>query len=77
MHELGITQSLVSAVLDQVPGEVRTVTVVVGQLSGIVPDSMRFCWDVCIQGTRLDGAQLEIIEPAGRELAVKHVEVVA
>lgn len=66
MHELSITESLVSAVLEQVDGEVRAVTVVIGRLSGVVPDSLRFCFDVCTRGTRLEGAVLEIIEPIGR-----------
>lgn len=66
MHELSITESLVSAVLEQVDGEVKAVTVVIGRLSGVVPDSVRFCFDVCTRGTRLEGAALEILEPGGR-----------
>lgn len=68
MHELSITESLVSAVLEQVDGEVRAVTVVIGRLSGVVPDSVRFCFDVCTRGTRLEGAALEILEPPGRAI---------
>lgn len=66
MHELSITESLVSTILERVEGRVETVTLVVGRLSGVVPDSVRFCFDVCTQGTRLDGASLEIIEVAGQ-----------
>lgn len=66
MHELSITQSLVDAVLDRT-GE-RTVTAVnlrVGPLSGVLPDAMRFCFDVVSAGTPLAGAQLLIDEPQG------------
>src|SRR6476620_1536773 len=67
MHELSIMQGLVDAVLDRT-GE-RTVTAVnlrVGPLSGVLPDAMRFCFDVASAGTPLAGAQLMIDEPQGR-----------
>jgi hydrogenase nickel incorporation protein HypA/HybF len=66
MHELSITQSLVEAVLDRT-GErkVIAVNVQVGPLSGVLPDAMRFCFDVASAGTALDGAQLMIEEPPG------------
>jgi hydrogenase nickel incorporation protein HypA/HybF len=66
MHELSITQSLIDAVLDRT-GE-RTVTAVnlrVGPLSGVLPDAMRFCFDVAAAGTPLAGARLLIDEPPG------------
>jgi hydrogenase nickel incorporation protein HypA/HybF len=66
MHELSITQGLVDAVLDRT-GE-RTVTAVnlrVGALSGVLPDAMRFCFDVIAAGTPLAGARLSIDEPRG------------
>ncbi len=66
MHELSITQSLVSAILERVEERVQTVTLVIGRLSGLVPDSVRFCFDICTQGTRLEGAVLEIIDVPGQ-----------
>ena len=66
MHELSITESLVSAVQERIDGEVRSVTLIVGALSGVVPDSVRFCFEVCTKGTRLDGARLDIVEIPGR-----------
>lgn len=66
MHELSITESLVSAILERVDGRVQTVTLVIGRLSGLVPESVRFCFDICTQGTRLEGAALDIIELPGR-----------
>ena len=66
MHELSITQSLVDAVLDRT-GErpVTGVHVRVGRLSGVLPDAMRFCFELVSDGTPLAGAQLLIDEPDG------------
>lgn len=67
MHELALTQSLVDTVCERVgAAKVMRVRLAVGKLSGVVPDSMRFCFDVCAAGTALDGAVLEIDEVAGR-----------
>ncbi|MBA2553098.1 MAG: hydrogenase maturation nickel metallochaperone HypA [Geodermatophilaceae bacterium] len=66
MHELSITESIVSAIMERVEGRIQTVTLIVGRLSGMVPDSVSFCFDICTQGTRLEGATLDIIEMPGR-----------
>ena len=67
MHELAITESLVSTVVARVgDAKVRRVRIVVGKLSGVVPDAMMFCFDVCAKGTCLEGARLEIDEIAAR-----------
>lgn len=66
MHELSITQSLVDAVSERVGDRhVERVTLVVGRLSGVVADSVLFCFDLCTSGTSLDGAVLDIVEAAG------------
>ncbi len=67
MHELSITQSLIEAVLDRT-GErkVTAVNLKVGSLSGVLPDAMRFCFDVASADTPLAGARLMIDEPQGR-----------
>ena len=66
MHELSVTQSVVEAVMDRT-GEQRVVEVRlrVGRLSGVVPDAMRFCFDLVTDGTPLQGARLDIDEPQG------------
>ncbi|MDR7303366.1 hydrogenase maturation nickel metallochaperone HypA/HybF [Haloactinomyces albus] len=67
MHELGITQSIVEAVLDVVEEpRITRLQLEIGRLSGVVPDSVRFCFDLVAEGTALDGAQLDIVEPEGR-----------
>ena len=64
MHELSIAQSIVEMVCERA-GEARVhrLTLVIGKLSAVMPDALRFCFDVCAEGTVLEGAALEIIEP--------------
>lgn len=66
MHELGITENIISIVAEHAQGiPVKRVTLEIGQLSAILPDAIRFCFDVCARGTPLEGAQLEIQEIVG------------
>lgn len=66
MHELAITQSVVDAVSEKIGGRpIRAITLEIGALSGVVPDSVRFCFDLVTSGTSLEGATLTIVEPAG------------
>lgn len=66
MHELGITRNLVAICSEHANGaKVSRVTLVVGKLSAVMPESIRFCFDICAKGTLLEGAQLEIEEPPG------------
>ena len=67
MHELAITESIVATVVERMPDTaVRRVRLEIGRLSGVVPDAVRFCFDLVAAGTPLDGAVLEIDEPGGR-----------
>jgi hydrogenase nickel incorporation protein HypA/HybF len=68
VHELAITESLVSTVRERIgdDAKVRRVRLIVGKLSGVVPDALMFCFDVCAKGTPLEGALLEIDEIAAR-----------
>lgn len=67
MHELAITQQIVAICSERAAGaRVSRVSVEVGALSCVSPDALRFCFDVCAQGTPLDGAALEIERIAGR-----------
>ena len=54
MHELGLTQSIVDAVLETV-GRQRVIELwlEIGTLSGVLPDAVRFCFDLVAQGTPL------------------------
>ncbi len=67
MHEMGITQSIVAIVAEQAAGrKVTRVTLEIGKLAAIMPDAIRFCFDIVAQGSALDGAALDIIEIPGR-----------
>lgn len=66
MHEMSITQSIVDAIVEHAEGTVTAVRLQVGKLSGVLPDAVRFCFDVAAVGTVAEGARLEITEPAGR-----------
>lgn len=60
-------ESLVQAVSEHVGDQrVATVRVEVGELTAVVPDALRFCFDVCARGTCMEGADLEIIEIPGQ-----------
>jgi hydrogenase nickel incorporation protein HypA/HybF len=66
MHELGITENIVAIATEQAQGaRVLSLTLEIGQLTAIMPDAIRFCFDVCTQGTTLAGATLEILELPG------------
>jgi hydrogenase nickel incorporation protein HypA/HybF len=64
LHELSIAQSIVDIVLQHLPeeanGQVHSVKVRVGRLSGIVPQSLDFCFNSIVDETPLNGARLEI-----------------
>lgn len=65
MHELGITRNLVAIVSDAAQGRrVLKVWLEIGEHSALMPDAVRFCFDVVSQGTVLEAAALEIVEVA-------------
>ncbi|MCU1354327.1 MAG: hypA [Acidimicrobiales bacterium] len=67
MHEMAITESVVRSVATRCEGRrVDRVTLVIGRLSGVVADSVRFCFDLCTMGTELEGATLDIVDVPGR-----------
>jgi hydrogenase nickel incorporation protein HypA/HybF len=66
MHELGIAQEIVEIACAQARGtRITRIVVQIGKLSAVLPDAVRFCFDLCTEGTLAAGATLEIVEPAG------------
>jgi hydrogenase nickel incorporation protein HypA/HybF len=66
MHELSVTQSIVDACVEHAgAARVLRVTLEVGTLSCVMPDALRFCYDVITEGTSLQGSSLEIIRVPG------------
>ena len=66
MHELGITQEVIEIVSRRANGaKVRRVVLEIGKLTAVLPDAVRFCFDVCAEDTVAAGAVLDIIETPG------------
>lgn len=65
MHELSIAQSILEIVHQHVPegqrSDIRSVKVQVGRLSGVVPESLEFCFSAIIEATPLGDARLDIV----------------
>ena len=68
MHELAIAQAIADSVDRHADGRpVGAVRVRIGHFRQVVPDSLMFAWELLIDGTSLDGA----------ELVIEHVPAVA
>ena len=78
MHELAIVEGVIDAVMEKLPdATVTCVRLDIGTLSGVVPDALRFSFELATEGTNLAGAELEISEVPGEELKIASVKVVA
>ena len=67
MHEMGIVLQIVEIATASLPadlGEARVarVNLKIGKLAAVVPESLRFCFDVAVKDTPLAGADLIIEE---------------
>ena len=64
MHELSIAENILSIVEDYARrndiSKVLTVKLRIGEMSGVVPDALTFCFEICAKGTIAEGASLEI-----------------
>lgn len=66
MHELSIAGSVVEICAQQAQGaRVRRVTLEIGQLSAVMPEAIRFCFDVCAKDSVVEGATLDIVVMPG------------
>ena len=67
MHEMSITRNIVAIVSEHAGARrVKRVRLEIGQLSAVIPDAIRFCFEVVARGTVLEGAELEILSIPGR-----------
>ncbi len=67
MHELAIAEEVVALVAARTNGaRVTRVVLEIGRLCAVLPDAMRFCFDLATEGTAAEGARLEILESPGR-----------
>ncbi|MCX2969198.1 hydrogenase maturation nickel metallochaperone HypA [Streptomyces sp. TRM70308] len=70
MHELSIATAVVesadAAARRHGAASVDSVCLRVGELAGVVPDALRFSFDLAAAGTALEGARLEIEDVPAR-----------
>lgn len=70
MHEVGITQSIIDIAEQharrQQAVRIVSITVEIGSLSGVIPESVEFCFEACTAGTFAEGARLIIERTRGR-----------
>ncbi len=64
MHELGIMESAIEAVLTQArtheATQVHRIVLRIGALSGVEPDALRLAFESVAKGTPADGADLDL-----------------
>lgn len=64
MHELSIAQNILDIVRENISGSdagrLKTIKLRIGELAGVVPDSLGFCFEAMTKGTDMERARLEI-----------------
>jgi len=64
MHEMSVAQNIIEIVKEHIPKEagekVKRIRLKIGELSGVVPDSLTFCFDILKNGSTLQNAVIEI-----------------
>lgn len=69
MHEMGLAMEVVKIVGDSIPADMPDAKVVrinlkVGKFSAVVPQSLKFCFEIVAKETAAQGAELHIEEIA-------------
>ena len=67
MHEMGIAMQIIEIASASIPQDaagvrVERVNLKIGKLAAVVPESLRFCFEIASRETPLDGARLHIDE---------------
>lgn len=67
MHEMGIALQIIDIASASIPEEmkparVESILLRVGKLSAVIPDNLKFCFEVASKGTAVEGAMLRIEE---------------
>uniref|UniRef100_A0A7C4MPV7 Hydrogenase maturation factor HypA n=1 Tax=Desulfatirhabdium butyrativorans TaxID=340467 RepID=A0A7C4MPV7_9BACT len=67
MHEMGIALQIIDIATASIPekmkpAHVESILLRVGKLSAVIPDNLRFCFEVASKGTAVEGAALRIEE---------------
>jgi len=65
MHEMSIAQNILEIIQDHIHEEdapnVRSIKIRIGELAGVVHDSLTFCFSTMVSGTPLQKATLDIV----------------
>jgi hydrogenase nickel incorporation protein HypA/HybF len=78
VHELGIAEEVLAIVAERSAGaRVTRVVLEIGALAAVLPDAVRFCFDLAAEGTVAEGARLDIVEVPGRGRCRRCAEEVA
>jgi hydrogenase nickel incorporation protein HypA/HybF len=77
MHELGLIQEVLDVVSDESRGaRVRRIVLEVGSLAAVLPEALRFAFELAREGTVAEEAELEIVETrGGDELVIRGMEI--
>lgn len=63
MHELALAESLFELIVEKTEtSKVRRIRVEVGRSLAVVPEALRFCFEVVSKGSPLEEATLEVVE---------------
>ena len=69
MHEMSLAEGVLQLVEETAQREkaqrVKLVVLEIGQLSSVVPDALRFCFEAVTRDSIAQGARLEILETPG------------
>ena len=64
MHELSVTENIIKICSEEAEkhnvNRVKQIKLKVGKLSGLVPESIKYYFDIASKGTRVEGAELNI-----------------
>lgn len=67
MHEMAIAQGILDIVIDAAEqnggGKIRRIKLLVGEMTGVEPDALTFCFEALAAGTAAEGAELDIATP--------------
>lgn len=69
MHEMALAESVLEVIEDYAARErfrsVKSVRLEIGELAGVEPEAIAFCFDAVTRGSVAEGARLEIVAVAG------------
>ena len=79
MHEIGIAADILDAVRQETaahqPARATKVGVRIGEMAGIDPSSLAFCFEALVKGSDLEPLELAIEKGAAGELEFAYLEL--